>query len=251
MKPSMQIMLSGLRGGVGTTSLAAMLADSLRLLGESVLVIDLNLSDLLRLHFNVPYGDLNGWAFAQQQGSDWQQQTYQIDNNLWLLPYGRHGLASLGVAATTVKAEEFWVGDGVLSTIAGSESPPAWIIFDAPVAVESYAALRQHSDIHLLVSQADIASHILLGQYPLDRHPNTKVMINGLNPAQSLYEAVVLDWDIRYAQQLIPVRLHQDAHIHEALAHKMPASTYFPESAAAQDMMSLAMWCLTQRGAPL
>lgn len=247
MKSITQITLSGLRGGAGTTSLAAMLADSLRLLGESVLVVDLNPDDLLRLHFNIPYGDINGWAFAQQQGNDWQQHTYQIDPNLWVLPYGRHGLAGLGVAPHAVDGEALWAAD-VAVELAQSSNAPAWLIFDLPAAIASYAHLRQSSKMHLLVSQPDMASHILLGQYPLTQYPNTKIMINGLDPAQRVNEAVVLDWDVRYKKQLAPIRFYQDAHVPEALAHKMPASSYFPESAAAQDMLSLATWCLTQRG---
>ncbi|QEY57671.1 AAA family ATPase [Pseudomonas sp. C27(2019)] len=50
----MQVTVVGLRGGVGATSIAAMLADALSLMGESVLLIDLNPSDLLRLYFNIP-----------------------------------------------------------------------------------------------------------------------------------------------------------------------------------------------------
>lgn len=250
MKPVMQITLSGLRGGAGTTSLAAMLADTLRLLDQSVLVVDLNPSDLLRLHFNIPYDDLNGWAFGEENGSGWQQHTYKIDQGLWVLPYGRRGLISINSQNSVVNGSSVWGAITALQHLTRSynhsQKAPTWVVFDVPIEVENYAALHRASDIHFLVSPPDIASHILLGQHQL--LDNTKILINGLNTTQQLNEAVVLDWGMRYREQLAPVQLYQDSHIHEALAHKMPASSYFPDSSAAQSMHSLAMWCLTQRG---
>src|SRR5690625_4158462 len=55
MKTTYFIALSGLRGGVGTTSMVALLEDALWAHGEAVLVVDLNPADVLRLHFNIPY----------------------------------------------------------------------------------------------------------------------------------------------------------------------------------------------------
>lgn len=244
----MHITFSGLRGGSGTTSLAAMLADSLRLLGESVLLVDLHSTDLLRLHFTIPYKDGYGWAFAEKSGIPWYQHTYQIDPNLWVLPYGRNGLASLKTTYEQDEAERLWNASTALKYIKQSTKAPAWVIFDAPADVELYANLRQSSDFQILVAQPDMASHILLGQYPLDLYPNTKILINGMSPERRLSEAIILDWDLRYAQRLLPVRFHEDSHVHEALAHKMPATSYFPASSAAQNMQSLALWCITQRG---
>lgn len=52
--------LQGIRGGVGTTSIAAALAWSLQLLGENVLVIDTSPDNLLRLSFNVDFSHRDG-----------------------------------------------------------------------------------------------------------------------------------------------------------------------------------------------
>ena len=56
--------LQGIRGGVGTTSIAAALGWSLQVLGESVLVIDACPDNLLRMSFNVDYDVSDGWARA-------------------------------------------------------------------------------------------------------------------------------------------------------------------------------------------
>lgn len=240
----MQVTVCGLRGGVGTTSIAVMLADALSLLGESVLLIDLNSSDLLRLHFNIPYADTHGWAFAQGDGGDWQQQVYRVKENLHVLPYGRNGLASLmGGVNSSLNGQVHWCEHDLLRSVNCS-----WVVFDVPNTSEQYTDLCENSDLNLLVTQADMASHILLGQYSLSKH--SKIVVNQLNVKQRLSDAVLLDWNIRYAEHLVPVNVRQDLHVQEAFAHKMPATTYFPSSSSARDILSLATWCLVKRGTP-
>jgi len=72
----------GIRGGVGNTSVVAMLGDALHQQGESVLMVDLNSTDMLRLHFNVPYSDPHGWAAARLKGTPWQEQAFSLVRRL-------------------------------------------------------------------------------------------------------------------------------------------------------------------------
>ena len=83
------IALQGLRGGMGTTSVTAALAWALQQLGESVLAIDFAPDNLLRLHFNMPFGLARGWARAEQDGGDWQQGAMRYCEKLDFLPFGR------------------------------------------------------------------------------------------------------------------------------------------------------------------
>lgn len=239
----MQITVCGLRGGVGVTSTAAMLADALNLLGESVLLIDLNPSDLLRLHFNIPYSDIHGWAFAEAEGNGWEQQAYQIKENFCLIPYGRHGLSQLykDVNQPDITATTLWNVENLISATGYS-----WVIFDIAKTDKQYASISENSDLNLLVTHADMASHILLGQHSLIE--KSKIIVNNLSVKQELSNAVLLDWNMRYAKHLIPISVRQDLHVQKAFAHKMPATTYFPHSSSARDLFSLATWCLVQRG---
>lgn len=233
------IALSGLRGGTGTTSIAAMLADSLRRLNQSVLVIDLNESDLLRLHFNIPYAATHGWASVADTALAWMDQTYQIDPLLWVLPYGYHALAHNN---PDEHAKRRWIED-LPHQLLTTKGLPQWILLDLPVNKTEFKALYEASALHLLVVEPDMAAHILLGQYAWFNQ--TRIMVNGHNPSFAANEAVLIDWQQRYRSRMVPVHLHVDAHINEALGHKMPATTYFPESSAAQNMQSVATWCLT------
>lgn len=72
--------VSGLRGGVGTTSITALLVDALSHMDSTVLVVVLNDLDLLRLHFNGAYTARQGWGrlfpkepFGSDISFDWQE----------------------------------------------------------------------------------------------------------------------------------------------------------------------------------
>ncbi|AQS50403.1 cellulose synthase operon protein YhjQ [Paenalcaligenes hominis] len=233
------IALSGLRGGAGTTSVAAMLADSLRRLDQSVLVIDFNEADLLRLHFNIPYEEQHGWAAVVNDPYVWMDQTYQVAPSLWVLPYGRHALST---ARPSTEAIQSWI-NALPQQLVTTAELPQWILLDLPVLQTGFNLLYEASALHLLIVEPDMAAHILLGQYVMQTQ--THIVVNRHNPACSATEAVLMDWQQRYRSRLAPLNLHLDAHVNEALGHKMPATTYFPESSAAQDMQSLATWCLT------
>ena len=56
-----QLVLRGLRGGIGATSLLAGLGIALHEQGERVLLIDLSPDNMLRLHFSVDVAYASGW----------------------------------------------------------------------------------------------------------------------------------------------------------------------------------------------
>ena len=56
----MQLVLRGLRGGIGATSLLAGLGIALHEQGERVLLIDLSPDNMLRLHFSVDVAYASG-----------------------------------------------------------------------------------------------------------------------------------------------------------------------------------------------
>lgn len=223
-----------------------MLADVLRCRGEPVLAVDLNPADLLRLHFGIPYADTKGWAAAQGHPVGWVEQTHVVDRMLQVLPYGRHGSGLAG--NTVVNPDAIW--RSLIQDPEGRHynTRPSWVVFDAPATPAELTELHKASDLHLLVCPPDMAAHILLGQYPLE--PNTRLLINGVDPGRAANASIVLDWNLRHANRLAPVHLHHDGHMDEALGHKMTAVMRFPASTVARSMHRLAVWCLEQRAGP-
>ena len=60
------VALSGLRGGVGTTSVTAALAWALNRLGERTIAVDFSPHNQLCTHFNTPLTHARGWAHSAQ-----------------------------------------------------------------------------------------------------------------------------------------------------------------------------------------
>lgn len=237
------VSLSGLRGGVGTTSMTAMLADALRNKGESVLVVDLNVADLLRLHFDIPYGCQKGWSGLPDRSLGWETQVHEIDEGFWLLPYGRS--VPRRPPASRQQCDELWQMIVQERALKQSCLNPQWVLFDAPDAYQVSCELFLLSDFHFLVCEVDIAAHVLLEQYELLE--KTYLLLNKFNPGEPLNKDIVLDWNLRYGERLLPVCFYQDSHVPESLAYKSTAVSHFVGSAAAQNARVLAHWCVAQR----
>lgn len=237
------VSLSGLRGGVGTTSLTALLADALRNKGESVLVVDLNYADLLKLHFSIPYCSHQGWSGLQDPLGDWEAQAHEIDEGFWLLSYGRP--MRPGRPASKQQCDALWQMIVQESALLQSRLNPQWVLFDAPDSYRVSTELFLLSDYHFLVCEVDIAAHVLLAQYELLE--KTYLLLNKFHPGEQLSQDIVLDWNLRYGERLLPVCFYQDSHVPESLAFKSTAVSHFIGSAAAQNARILAHWCVAQR----
>ena len=235
----MQITLSGLRGGVGTTTIAAMLADALSTAGESVLLIDTNPSDMLRLHFDVPYGDSQGWADSRMTPF-WRRQTHQINDNLTVLPYGYHRAKYICQHDVACAGDAFWT-----SYHTALAAMYEWVLYDLPAGTDSYPLLRGSSDLNIIVTHVDMASHILLEQSVLKS--NMRVLVNSVDSTHRLSNDVLLTWRQRHENHLVPDVVRRDENIHEAFAHKMSISRHSAASSGARDIRAVARWFLAQR----
>ncbi|MFC7610132.1 cellulose synthase operon protein YhjQ/BcsQ [Teichococcus aestuarii] len=76
------------KGGVGKTTLAANVADALCRSGRSVLLLDLDPQNALRLHFGVPLHDTSGFMADLPRRPDWRAQVRRTASGVLLLPHG-------------------------------------------------------------------------------------------------------------------------------------------------------------------
>lgn len=232
------IALQGLRGGVGTTSVVAMLADALHQSGQSVLMVDMSTHDMLRLHFNVPFDDPSGWTQAYQDQEPWNDHVFQITEGMHLVPFGRAGRS--GPPNTSALA---WLAD--LRKLA---SPPDWLLIDLPACVaheEACAsalgqALHDLIDLQIVVASVDVSCHILLAQQKLEQ--GVRLLANMQDPSRELANDLITEWSFEHHHRLLPVVIKRDESVHEALALKTPVTRAYPESSAALDAQSLATW---------
>ncbi|WP_277961465.1 cellulose biosynthesis protein BcsQ [Pseudomonas sp. RIT-To-2] len=233
------LSLRGLRGGVGTSSLLVATGHALHDLGERVLLVDMCPENLLRLHFNVDVGERGGWARAMVDGLDWNAQAWSVEPGLSLLPYGRLKWAEQDQIEQRLRNEpELW-----RRRQASLAAHFDWILFDVPLRLPGHARVGPCA-LRLQVVEADAACHVLLQQ---QEDSSEHLLINRFDPASQLQRDLLLIWRKQYGERLLPLNIHQDEAMREALAFKKPVGAYAQASLAAQDIQSLTTWCLTRR----
>ncbi|MEB6334583.1 cellulose biosynthesis protein BcsQ [Serratia rhizosphaerae] len=230
------IALQGMRGGIGTTSVTAALAWAFQQLGESVLAIDCSADNLLRLHFNTPFALARGWARAELDGGDWRQGAMRYSENLDFLPFGRLSDAerrNLQQSPTPWREKIRQLQD------AGRYR---WILLDVPAGDDAPARQAlDAADRAFVLLTPDANCHARLHQQPLPEHGH--FLVNAYNPHSQLQQALHQLW-LQSLHNLLPVTVHRDEALAEAPAMKQPLGEYRPESLAADEILTLANWCL-------
>ncbi|WON77080.1 cellulose biosynthesis protein BcsQ [Serratia sp. UGAL515B_01] len=234
------IALQGLRGGIGVTSLTAALAWALQQLGESVLAIDLSPDNLLRLHFNMPFELNRGWARADLDGAKWQQGAMRYGKKLDFLPFGRLSLAEQRqISQQDLNSPGRWQEFLALLCDSGQYR---WILLDIPagntVLIEQQLALAD--GVFLLLSP-DASCHARLHQQPTP--VGCRFLINQFSSSSMLQQDLHQLW-LQTLNGVLPFVIHRDEALVEALAIKQPVGEYNPESLAADEILTLANWCL-------
>lgn len=240
------IAMQGMRGGVGATSVTVALAWTLCQLGESVLVIDFSPDNLLRLHFNTPFSQTRGWARSLRDGDPWQQGAMRYYDRLDFLPFGQLTVSErLYVQHYCREKPTFWQDN--LITLQASE-PQRWILLDLPTGEEELVQqAATAADSTLLLLNPDANCHARLHQQSQPSHCH--FLINNFSSFSQLQQDLYQLWQ-QTLSGLVPVVIHHDEALAEALAMKQPLGEYRPESLAADEVLTLANWCLLNLSVP-
>lgn len=201
--------LQGVRGGVGTTTITAALAWSLQMLGENVLVVDACPDNLLRLSFNVDFTHRQGWARAMLDGQHWQTRLSDICSGLQQLKAsGRY----------------------------------QWILIDLPRdASQITHQLLSLCDHSLAIVNVDANCHIRLHQQALP--DGAHILINDFRIGSQVQDDIYQLW-LQSQRRLLPMLIHRDEAMAECLAAKQPVGEYRSDALAAEEILTLANWCL-------
>ena len=115
-----------------------------------------------------------------------------------------------------------------------------WVLFDLPQRLPGHAGNPQCA-FSFTVLNADAACHVLL---QTQARQDTVFVVNRYDAGSQLQRDLALIWHHRYAASVVPINLHADEAMGEALASREPVGRYAPGSLIAQDIISLASWCL-------
>ncbi|WP_407579196.1 cellulose biosynthesis protein BcsQ [Citrobacter koseri] len=231
--------LQGVRGGVGTTSITSALAWALQILGENVLVVDASPDNLLRMSFNVDFAHRDGWARALLDGKDWRDAGLRYTTQLDLLPFGQ--LTVEERENPQEWAEKLGAICAGLRELKESRRY-SWILLDLPHGVspltQQLVSLCDHT---LAVVKADTNCHIRLHQQGLPT--GAHILINDLRIASQLQDDLYQVW-LQSQRRLLPMVIHRDEAMAECMASKQPLGEYRGDSLAAEEVLTLANWCL-------
>lgn len=231
--------LQGVRGGVGTTSLTAALAWALQILGENVLVIDASPDNLLRMSFNVDFVHQGGWARSLLDGQDWRDAGLRYTSQLDLLPFGQ-------LTSQEWENPQAWqetlgeIGSAIQALKASGRY--SWILLDLPYGesplTRQLVSLCDHT---LAIAQVDANCHIRLHQQALPA--GAHILINDLRIGSQLQDDLYQVW-LQSQRRLLPIVIHRDEAMAECIASKQPLGEYRSDSLAAEEVLTLANWCL-------
>ncbi|MCG8709560.1 cellulose synthase operon protein YhjQ [Brenneria sp. 4F2] len=234
------VVLQGIRGGLGTTSIAAGLAWALQQLGERTLGIDFSPDNFLRLHFNMTFAQSRGWARAMTDGERWQQGAMQYVPGLDFLPFGQLNQTEIdALQQRCIHSPTFWQ-DNLAQIIAHGKHH--WILIDAPA--DNSPLTRQAlaaADAVFMVLTPDTNCHVRLHQQAL---PDRRYfLVNQFSTVSTIQQDLHQLW-LNTLSRLLPLVIHRDEALVESPAAKQPLGEYRPESVAAEELITLANWCL-------
>ncbi|MBD8670085.1 cellulose biosynthesis protein BcsQ [Pseudomonas lurida] len=216
------VALVSVNGGVGRSTLATALSSGLQRLGESVVAVDLDPQNALRMHFGVSPGSA-GIGPTSLRNAHWDtiQQPGFVGSRV--ITFGDTDLRQQDDLQRWLKDEPDWLAQR-LSAL--DLSPRHTVIIDTPAGNNVYfhQALSV-ADVVLVVAQADAASlgtldqldGLLAPHLERERPPHVHFVLNQLDEDN----AFSLDMVEAFKQRLgtkEPLEVHHDMAISEALA---------------------------------
>jgi len=247
-----RLFLVSLRGGCGSTTITANLAQSLVKINKPVLAIDAAAENLLRLHFGLPCDESDGWAIRMIRGEQWNDAGFLSPHGVDFLPYGQ---LTKNLHQNFTQTHHQPINDlnqGLLEVC----EPSQWQLFhgdfwqiSSPVWQDFIASI----DMIFVVIMADAMNYALLQSHSQHNHVLRELMDNGkirfiLNQYQPETE-IGRDFSLVLMQELktllVPVLMHKDSALTECAANLTTIQHYSPISQAAKDYQALAFWCVS------
>ena len=235
------------KGGVGKTTLAVNVAVALAQRKKRVLSIDLDPQNSQRLHLGMDPDEIAGLA---REGIS-PTSIFDSPFGIKFIPFGRVSEAELEDFQAELKKHPNWVSDGIDSLSASSFD---FVILDTPPGPTVFlhqALLAAHRA--LVIVLADAASYAtiakitsLVEEYTAGRadFSGMSLLINQMPTHSKLGHQVRSALYASYADKLVPVAIHKDTRVSQALGFERPVLQYEPGCTASLDIQSVADWLL-------
>lgn len=241
-----------MKGGVGKTSTTANLATAIasRLGPGRVSVVDLDPQNALHWHFGPEHVDAQGVCEQSLHGGDWGAVASVSEFGVVCLPYGGASEAHREAFEVLLADEPDWVG--MCLKRAGLDND-AVVLIDTPPGPSVY--LKQVfacADLVLIVLLADAGSYATIPAMEswlddaLVAHPplGSVYVLNQVDSREPLNHDVAELLHQKLGTRLVPISIHHDEAVREALAFQQPVLIYDPHGQASHDLAQLAAWAI-------
>lgn len=235
------------KGGVGKTTLAVNVAVALAQRKKRVVLIDLDPQNAQRLHLGMDPDEIAGLS---REGIS-PLSMFDSPFDVKFIPFGRVSDSELVGFENELKKNPQWVSDGINSLAADAFD---FVIMDTPPGPSIYlrqALLTAHRA--LVVVLADAASYAsipkiesLVNKYTIARSDfiGANILINQMPTQGKLAHQVRTAIYADYGDQVVPVAVHKDTRVSQALAFERPVLQYEPGCKASLDIQYIADWLL-------
>jgi cellulose synthase operon protein YhjQ len=238
------LCVTGIGGGTGVTTVAAQLAAALKAQDRPVVAFDFSPDNTLRLHFGMALNDDSGLAPQVLSGQAWNEVAYRSANGVDFVPFGNLDEAGLNRFGDLLAQQPDWLSrhldeldlpaDALVVLDCPRTFGPLWL--QALAAATLVLIVLAPDALSFARAKANERSMRLPGDARI------KYLFNGFDASRDLDRDVVAVVRSELQEKLVPVMLHRDEHLREALASKRDIYEYAPSSQAAQDFSSLAQW---------
>lgn len=249
-----RIVIVGLKGGVGGTTVTANLSHALHLLSKETITVDLAELNLLRLHFTMDINNDDGWAKYFSNNECWSNASYESPQRMRFVPFGT--LNSSELEKHCAHKEE-WVAklSGELSIV--DMDAEHWQIIHLPNLEHNQRVNRKilnSADLVIVVINPEPISYYLIRNDSINYlelkklvgdENKIKFLINNFQPESEVSQDFRLVLQKELTSMLLPVSLHRDTTVIDSIANLTNVHTTSPHSQAARDYQSLAFWCVT------
>ncbi|KAA9000698.1 cellulose synthase operon protein YhjQ [Affinibrenneria salicis] len=228
------IALQGIRGGVGATALTAGLAWALHHPDEKVVALDLSPANQLGQHFNTPFGDTAGWLRAALGDDDARPGARRYRPGLDFIPCGELSAAE---RARFYRAPADILQPWLDQCLPALRRDYDWVLLDIPARLDAAALPRVDRLIQVIMPDANC--HLRL--HRATPAPGGWYLINQFSLHSAAQQDLHQLWSVSLRRR-VPLTVHHDEAVAEAMLHKQPLGEYRPQSLAAEELNALAVW---------